>query len=321
MALRMFSRLISYLLFSAVRPMIVKREMRLSESAEAEGADLQAPSHAAGANLTTFAVEDYFEWRGSELRQQFKRHFDIRSIGHRDILDFGCGSGHLSFFLAASGAKSVEGIDLNVSDIEFAVATGEKLNLNDTLTFRIVSDTKRVEAPREAFDVITCFDVLEHIEHLPQIVLEWARVLRPGGRILIWWQPYYHPFGHHLMSYLPLPWVHVLFSRKTLAAVCNRIFLMPEYKGRFWEIDEHGNKRKDRLFSEATVMNSLNGLTISKFERLCSASGLVISRREAHAFTGRPAVTKISSALSKVAFAREFMTAYMIYELEKPQYS
>lgn len=311
----MLSKLVAYLLFLVVRPMIVKREMRISKTTDNKNSGAQTPSHAAGANLTTFAVEDYFDWRGSELRQQFQQHFDIKSIDHKKILDFGCGSGHLCFLLASSGARSVEGIDLNASDIEFAAAAGEKLNLSDTLTFSKVSDSKRIEAPREAFDIITCFDVLEHIEHLPQIAQEWARILRPGGRILIWWQPYYHPFGHHLMSYLPLPWVHVLFSKRTLADVCNRVFLMPEYKGRFWEIDEHGNKRMDRLFSEATAMNSLNGLTISKFERLCAASGLVIRRREAHAFSGRPAVTKISSVLSKVALAREFMTAYMIYEL------
>jgi hypothetical protein len=117
------------------------------------------------------------------------------------------------------------------------------------------------------------------------------------------------------MSYIPLPWVHALFPPQILANVCNRIFLMPEYKARFWEIDENGNKRTDRLFTKETVLGDLNQVTISAFEKACKRAGFHFVRRESHPFGNGGVISAVSKGLCKIPVIREFFTAYMIYEL------
>ena len=148
------------------------------------------------------------------------------------------------------------------------------------------------------------------------IIKEWRRILAKGGRIYIWWQPYFHPYGHHLMAYMPLPWAHVLFSPKTIGVACKRIFDMPDYVPRYWDLDDHGNK-KNKLFSGRRDMGGVNCLTIAKFERLCKQNDLRIVKRVGHTLSGNALVETVSAICTRLPFLREFFTAIMIYEIEK----
>lgn len=159
------------------------------------------------------------------------------------------------------------------------------------------------------------YDVLEHIYEPEAILQEWKRVLSDQGKICIWWQPYYHPYGHHLMAYMPIPWAHALFSDKTLAAVCKRIFDMPEYVPRYWDLDSDGGKKNKQFGGK--YLGGVNRLTIGRFERLCQSAGLQIQRREAYSFVGSRLVEKISSICTSLPLLNEFFTAYMIYEIGK----
>ncbi len=49
----------------------------------------------------------------------------------------------------------------------------------------IVSDIARIPEPDGAFDAIMCTEVFEHIPHPAQAMAEFARLLRPGGFLLI----------------------------------------------------------------------------------------------------------------------------------------
>src|SRR5262249_25624333 len=60
----------------------------------------------------TFSVEKYDEWRNESLKSQFEEFFNWRLIAGKRVLDFGCGTGPLSFLCAQHGARSVVGIDL-----------------------------------------------------------------------------------------------------------------------------------------------------------------------------------------------------------------
>jgi SAM-dependent methyltransferase len=320
----MIYKLLENVLFSLARPVVVKRDQSLTlrTSSPTLGVDqvsaTNADKHGAGANPTTFLSEEYFGWRSRELTQQFEDHFSTSDVVEKDILDYGCRSGFPSKIIAGKGARSVHGIDLNVADIEFAKNALKPAHGAAQPTFQVAGDLIRIDASNNAFDVIVCFDVFEHISHYREVLREWLRVLRPAGKILIWWQPYLYPYGHHLMSYLPLPWVHAVFPSQVLANACNRVFLMPEYRARFWEIDANGNKKLDRLFTKETILGDLNKLTISDFEKVCRNAGFNIVRAESHFFGNGGIVAAVSKALCKVPFFREFFTAYMIYELEKP---
>lgn len=270
----------------------------------------------AGGNPAILDTARYADWRTSELLSQYDDHFSADSLCGKRVLDFGCGEGALSFHACHLGAASVHGVDVIQKNIDKAQTLAAHANLSNKPLFS-TSSTDRLAYPDNSFDVILCFDVVEHIMNPSPIWREWQRVLAPGGHILIWWQPYYHPYGHHLMSYIPLPWAHVLFSRRTLANTCRRIFHLPDYLPRYWDVDAAGNKLPDREF-RIENLGGVNRLTIADFEKQITEAGFRIDRREPHAMQGPWPIPAISRLATKSSRLREYFTAYMIYDIVKP---
>lgn len=110
----------------------------------------------------------------------------IRWRGHRElisrhkqggaILDIGCSSGGFLSTMAG-GRWELYGIEMEASTAEKAKQrTGAEVFVGDVLD---------APFPAESFDVITCFDVLEHVYAPRQFlakVLEW---LKPGGILYV----------------------------------------------------------------------------------------------------------------------------------------
>ncbi len=88
------------------------------------------------------------------------------------ILDVGCGRGHLVRALTERGFDAW-GIDLNPNARELA---GE-------LNVRTMS-AAALEFGDASFDAVVSFHAIEHIPPLEQAVLEVARVVKPGGKVL-----------------------------------------------------------------------------------------------------------------------------------------
>jgi SAM-dependent methyltransferase len=89
-----------------------------------------------------------------------------------DVLDIGCGSGG---FL-----RTFKGHPWKLHGIEIAAAMADRARLNAGASV-FVGDALSAPFAPESFDVITCFDVLEHVydpQGLLRKVLEW---LKPGG--------------------------------------------------------------------------------------------------------------------------------------------
>jgi SAM-dependent methyltransferase len=256
------------------------------------------------------AAGAYEAWRQRSLEDQFMRLFDRRSIEGKDVLDFGCGWGALALAVSRLGARTVCGIDLNVKGIERATEAAAASGL--AVEFRVASETDRIAFVDASFDTILCFDVLEHVIEYERIIPEWRRVLRPGGRVLIWWSPYFNPYGHHVQSYAPIPWMHVFASREVINKVCSKMVNLPEFQPPFWDLDEHGNRR-DR-FTGPPSTNFLNRLTIARFERLCAANRLRFARREFHTFRALKRFP-LAQAVLTLPGLREFLSAYTVYEL------
>ncbi len=259
------------------------------------------------------SLEKYDEWRRESLEDQFLKLFDRQSIEGKRVLDFGCGSGALSLVVARLGAGSVLGVDLSAKAIERAKKAAEDAHIN--AEFQQAEHTDCIELPDQSVDVVLCFDVLEHVMAYEQIIPEWKRVLRPGGRILIWWSPYFHPYGHHLHTYAPIPWVHVFCTEKVVYKVCSKMINLPEFRPPYWDLDAHGN-RIDR-FAGVESSSYLNHLTIAKFERLCVADGLHFARREFHTFSALKKLPAINAVLTLPGL-REFFSAYAVYEITTP---
>jgi SAM-dependent methyltransferase len=277
---------------------------------------LDRKTGAAGENPATFSRTAYQEWRAAELRGQFMTHFDPADLRGRDILDFGCGEGDLSFLVAAMGVGSVTGIDLSEPLIQSATARAATLTgLAARPRFFTASNPKTIDLPEASIDVILCFDVLEHIMDYEDILNEWRRLLRPAGRVFIWWVPWLHPYGHHIESLVPIPWAHVIFPERVLIETCARIYDLPEFKPRVWDLDGNGGKKPNK-WRALDRLPGLNRLTIARFEALCRESGLRIEERAAVGFGGS-SLARLTRALTRIPRLRELFCSQVIYKLRR----
>lgn len=270
---------------------------------------------AAGEHPASFDARAYHDWRADELRQQFLEHFALTEVAGKDVLDFGCGSGALSLLVSEAGARSVTGIDLNAALIAQAESWCAARAPSNPPRFITARDTRSIALPDETCDLILCFDVLEHVLDYEAILAEWRRVLRRGGQIFIWWVPWLNPYGHHIESLVPLPWAHVFFSERVLLETCARIYDLPEFRPRWWDLDEQGRKRPNK-WRQLQQLPDLNRLTIAQFEKRVRANGLRVERREVYGF-GRAGLAGLARGLVRLPVLREYCCSRVIYRLRK----
>jgi SAM-dependent methyltransferase len=101
-----------------------------------------------------------------------RRAIERRCSGGR-LLDVGCATGDFLYEMARSGRWEVEGVEPNAE----AARYGQE---HFGLTIH-VGELKTVDLPAKAYDVITMWDVFEHL-HDPMANLRIiARLLKPGG--------------------------------------------------------------------------------------------------------------------------------------------
>jgi len=134
---------------------------------------------------------------------------------HGRLLDVGCAAG---FFLAEARAfYDVQGVELSAWSSAYA---RERLGL-PVHTGTLQDAT----LPAGQFDVITLWDVIEHVPDPVPLLAEAARVLKPGGRLVLttgdWGSAYAQARGPdwHLMT---PPWHLTMFSRATLQRAARR---------------------------------------------------------------------------------------------------
>ena len=103
----------------------------------------------------------------------------IRPLNGAQVLDVGCGGGILADAMARRGAK-VLGIDL--ADKSLKVAQLHALEAQTPqVAYRLVSAEALSEEAPEAYDVVTCMEMLEHVPDPASVVNACARLVRPGG--------------------------------------------------------------------------------------------------------------------------------------------
>lgn len=282
---------------------------KLQRAGTASGA---AASADAAADISRDSTDDYASWRESAQERMFFADFDDEDFSGRDVLDFGCGVGTLTYQLAMHGARSVVGVDLNEASLEKA----RRRRRDEPVEFRLSTDDRAIDIADESVDVVACFDVMEHIMAYAPIIREWHRILRPSGRVLVHWQPYFHPYGHHMQDYLPVPWVHLLLSGERRRELCARVVDLPEFDAPWWDRDGDGN-RINRFRVAPDGPGFLNRLSMRRFERICARAGFRLARRTLKPFSGSPAVVTVSRALTRVPVLREGFTAHAVYVLEK----
>ncbi|HEY5178625.1 MAG TPA: class I SAM-dependent methyltransferase [Propionibacteriaceae bacterium] len=102
------------------------------------------------------------------------------------VLDVGCGPGHLANRLARDHGLSVTGLDLDPAMIERARANAEPAVAAECQPTFVVGGVAALPFPDGSFDLVVSTLSMHHWADPTAGQAEIGRVLRPGGRALIW---------------------------------------------------------------------------------------------------------------------------------------
>jgi SAM-dependent methyltransferase len=106
------------------------------------------------------------------------------------VLEIGCGSGDYALTLVERGARTVVAEDFS----PVAIRQATQRNQSERLTFA-VGDIQRIAHPDARFDVVVSCETIEHVPDPLRAVSELARVLAPGGWLLLTSPNYFSPVG------------------------------------------------------------------------------------------------------------------------------
>jgi SAM-dependent methyltransferase len=101
------------------------------------------------------------------------------------VLEVGCGLGYLSIRLSRQYGLDVTGLDLDPAIIERARANADREG-NERRPSFLVGDVASMPFPDESFDLVVSMLSMHHWADPAAGLTEIDRVLRPGGRALVW---------------------------------------------------------------------------------------------------------------------------------------
>lgn len=126
-----------------------------------------------------YNAEYYSERVASKSKRHMMKYMKFLQKGSTlKMLDVGCGEGYYVRDAMNEGINAY-GIDISTHAIENALA-----EVKDRITFGSITEIPFAD---EEFDVMTAFDVIEHIhpKDTLNVVAEIRRVLKPDGNIII----------------------------------------------------------------------------------------------------------------------------------------
>ena len=113
-------------------------------------------------------------------------------VENKIVLDFGCGSGYGTEMLSKNAAN-ITGVDISKEAVDYA----RNNHQSDNVVFKTISDLND-----EKFDVITSFQVIEHVPNDVEYIKTLKRFLNPGGHLLISTPDKKHRLFNHIQK----PW-------------------------------------------------------------------------------------------------------------------
>jgi SAM-dependent methyltransferase len=94
------------------------------------------------------------------------------------VLDAGCGEGYGAELLRTAGADAVIGLDYDSTTLRHVAKVYPQLNpLRGNLVQQGLAD--------DSFDLVVSMQTIEHLWDQPAFIAECARVLRPGGTVVL----------------------------------------------------------------------------------------------------------------------------------------
>ena len=199
------------------------------------------------------------------------------------VLDLGCGIGGPGRFLVDRFGCSVIGVDLLPLRVELAEALTAMTGMDDRVSYR-VEDATDLHLPARSFAQVWMLDVSMHIRNKRALFTEIARVLQPGGLMVMHEQtgplppamrpvmrqaPYIAPSLPQLIRYVEDSGLRILTWRDSTELVLDYFLTM-----RSLVLDTTDPRSSQR----ETGIPILDGY-IETLARLGGRSGILIARR------------------------------------------
>jgi ubiquinone/menaquinone biosynthesis C-methylase UbiE len=121
-------------------------------------------------------------WLTADEQDKFLTTLDLSS--GKNLLDVACGAGGPALRMAAITGCSVVGIDVHEHAISTARSLTAQRGLSRIAEFQVVNASKPLPFSDATFDAITCIDAINHFSDRRLVIAEWARLLKPDGRLL-----------------------------------------------------------------------------------------------------------------------------------------
>jgi SAM-dependent methyltransferase len=102
------------------------------------------------------------------------------------VLDAACGTGYGTARLLASGAVSIDGVDIDVATVRYA----RRHSPDSRVRFQ-VGDLEKQPLPLGSFDLVVSSNTLEHLRRPDSFLQRLASSLAPGGRVVVALPPIY----------------------------------------------------------------------------------------------------------------------------------
>lgn len=136
----------------------------------------------------TWNATDYDSWfkpaRGQVIDNLEKMALEKALAGKKydRALDVGIGNGRL-LPIYAPNVKCVTGMDISSEQLELASQAAEKLGI--PFETNLCQEASKIDIPDASFDLIICSRVLQHVYDWRESVAEFARILKPGGDLVL----------------------------------------------------------------------------------------------------------------------------------------
>jgi len=129
----------------------------------------------------------------------------LAALSGKRVLDVGCGGGILAEAMAHQGA-SVMGIDLALKPLQVATLHAQKTGAD--LRYQAISAEALAQQEPQAYGIVTCMEMLEHVPQPALVIQACAKLVAPGGWVFF-----------STLNRNPLSWLVAIFGAEYLLRI------------------------------------------------------------------------------------------------------
>ncbi|MEA2412689.1 MAG: hypothetical protein QOC77_3250 [Thermoleophilaceae bacterium] len=215
------------------------------------------------------------------------------SFEGKSVLDYGTGTGQTCIIAAKRGARRALGVDLQTVGVATKQLSERYPELAGRVEYRQIESA--ADLGDERFDLVLSKNTMEHVSDPEGYVAGMARLLAPGGQLVIGFSPLWKsPYGAHIHHMTRFPWAHLLFPEELVLRERRR-----------YRPDEDPERYED-------IKGGLNRMTLARFREVMGGSGLEQTYFEVNR-NDRP-VAKVLDAFSRLPGLREYF-AFSVHSM------